>query len=40
MNEKEITSDRAYDNCKSTIYLTLANLKIALKYKRSKEYEV
>ena len=33
LDEKEKTYYRAYDGCKSTIYLTLANLTIASEYK-------
>ena len=37
LNEKEKTYYRAFDGCKLTIDLTLANLMIAPKYKWSKE---
>ena len=40
LNEKEETYYRAYDGRKSRIDLTLANLTIAPKYKRSKEYKL
>ena len=39
LNKKEETYYRAYNDCKSTIDLTLANLTIALEYKWSKEYK-
>ena len=40
LNEKEETYYRAYDYCKLTIDLTLANLTIILEYKWSKEYKL
>ena len=40
LKRKEKTYYRAYDGCKSTINLTLANLTIAPEYKWSKKYEL
>ena len=40
LNKKEETYYRAYNGCKLTIVLTLANLKIAPEYKWCKEYEL
>ena len=40
LNEKEKTYYIAYNGCKSTIDLTLANLTIATEHKCSKEYNL
>ena len=40
LNEKEETYYKAYNDCKLTIDLTLANLPITPEYKWSKEYKL
>ena len=40
LNEKEENHYRAYDGCKSIIYLMLTNLRITSEYKWRKEYKL